>query len=344
MQVSRFMVMNFAATALTIVCISALVGCSSTTPFSMQPMDAFSTNGGFDNPDRQPYDQLAQAFPQQNVVGPSSSQMPAQPQQSSQSGWLASLRNGGDAISNAFTIKPRTISAGDPTSLSGSSPNAGGALNYHAAKIYESQGNSAGAMALYQKTLQMSPNDTRAIISYARLLDREGNFREAERQYQRALEVDPSSVVALNDMGMVYARQGMYDQSLAALGQAVRLQPTNQRYRNNIASVLVDAGRVDEAQSQLSEVYGQATAHYNVGYLLAKRNQNDQAAWHLQQALTMNPQLASAGQLLESLSPTTGYVQHAAPQPNAQPAGYQSGGNFIPAGNRTPPARPLPPL
>lgn len=340
MQISRFIVNAF-----MIASLCAHLGCSGTSPFSMQPMDAFSTNGGFDNPNRQPYDQLAEAFPQHNVIGPSGSQMPVQPQQpSNQSGWLASLRSGGDAITNAFSFQPQTIPANDPTGLTGSPKNAGGALNYRAAKVYETQGNVAGAMALYQKTLQMSPNDTRAAVSYARLLDREGNFREAEHQYQRVLEIDPKNVVALNDMGMIYARQGMFDQSLAALGKAVELDPTNQRYRNNIAIVLIDADRADDAHQQLSQVHGPATAHYNVGYLLARRNKNDQAAWHLQQALAMNPRLAPATQLLDTLSESTGYAQQAIPHGSQQQVGYPGQGNYLPASNRTPVTNPLPPL
>jgi hypothetical protein len=144
-------------------------------------MDAFSTSAGFDDPDRQPYDQLAQAFPQHNnLVGQSGSQMPAQPQPpNAGTGWLASLRNAGGAVSDAFTIKPQTIPAVDPTSLANRPGDVGGALNYHAAKVYETDGNIASAMALYQKSLQMTPNDVRSMIGYARLLDRTGNFREA---------------------------------------------------------------------------------------------------------------------------------------------------------------------
>ncbi|MBI2479294.1 MAG: tetratricopeptide repeat protein [Planctomycetia bacterium] len=322
MQLSRFIVAT-----ITVVGGGALIGCSGAGPFGARPMDAFSTSAGFDNPNRQPYDQLAQAFPQQNLVGQGGSQMPPQPPPANGgSDWLASLRSTGASVGDAFTIKPRTIPAVDPTSLANRPGDVGGALKYHAAKVYEADGNIAGAMALYQKSLQMTPNDVLAMIGYGRLLDRTGNFREAERLYLRAIELEPSNVVALNDLGMIYAHQGMLDPALESLSQAVQLQPANQRYRNNIAIVLIDAGRPEQAFGHLAAVHGEATAHYNLAFLLARRNLNDQAVGHLQQALAMNPQLTPARQLLDSLAVPTGYAQQTRPQPPSNVSGYPVSG------------------
>ncbi|MCA9120494.1 MAG: tetratricopeptide repeat protein [Planctomycetaceae bacterium] len=345
MQLIRFIV-----GAITLGCGGAFLGCSGASPFSGQPMDAFSTAQGFDAPNRQPYGQLARAFPEHNVVGPSGSMMPAQPpRESSGSGWLASLRSTGDAMADALTIKPQTIPAPDPTSLANRPGDVGGALNYHAAKVYESEGNIAGAMALYQKSLQMTPNDVRAMIGYGRLLDRTGNFREAERLYQQSLELEPTNVVALNDLGMIYARQGMFDSALDALSQAVQLQPSNLRYRNNIAIVLIDVGKPDQALGHLIAVHGEATAHYNLAFLLSRRNMNDQAIGHLQQALSKNPNLTPARQLLVSLTPAIDHSQQTAPQPSNNNSGIPvSGGltnpHFVPYTAPSSPPRPLPPL
>ncbi|MEO8496099.1 MAG: tetratricopeptide repeat protein [Planctomycetota bacterium] len=341
MQLSRFIVAT-----ITLACGGALVGCSGANPFASRPVDAFSTTRGFDDPNRQPYGQLAQAFPQQNVVGPGGSRMPAPPPQSnSESGWRASLHNAGGAISNAFAVTPKTIPAPDATSLASQPGDVGGALNYHAAKVYETDGNTAGAMALYQKSLKMSPNDVRAMIGYARLLDREGNFREAERLYHQALDLEPANVVALNDLGMIYARQGMFDSALTALNRAVQLEPTNQRYRNNIAIVLIDAGRPDEAFGHLAVAHGEATAHYNLGYLLTQRKMNGQAVAHLQQALAVNPQMTPARQLLDSLAASALSVQQpAVPQPSHSVMGRPVNASYVPGLPQDRSLRPLPPL
>lgn len=351
MQLNRFIVV-----AITLSCGSTLVGCSGTSPFATQPVDAFSTSRGFDDPNRQPYGQLAQAFPQHNVIGQGGSQMPPQPVQSSAgSGWLASLKSSGNFVTEAFSFKPQTIAAPDPTSLATQPGDVGGALNYHAAKVYEAEGNIAGAMALYQKSLQLTPNDVRSMIGYGRLLDRAGNFREAERLYHRALELEPNNAIAMNDLGMIYARQGMFDNALVRLNQAVQLQPSNLRYRNNIAIVLIDAGKPDQAFGHLVAVHGEATAHYNLAFLLSRRNRNDQAVAHLQQALSKNPQLTPARELLDSLAPPIEYAHQTQPQqpagnvssnslPSYPVSGQSTNSSFVPYSTLDTPRRPLPPL
>jgi len=151
--------------------------------------------------------------------------------------------------------------------------------------------------------------------------------------------------VALNDLGMIYARQGMFDASLGVLSQAVQIDPANQRYRNNIAIVLIDAGRPDEAFGHLADVHGEAAAHYNLGYLLARRNMNDLAAGHLQQALAMNPQLAPARQLLDSLAASAGYVQQqTTSQPSPIAVGYPTDAAHVPDWQHDRSLRALPPL
>jgi Tfp pilus assembly protein PilF len=143
---------------------------------------------------------------------------------------------------------------------------------------------------------------------------------------------------------MTYARQGMLDSALESLGQSVQLQPANQRYRNNIAIVLVDAGKPDQAFEQLAAVHGEATAHYNLGFILARRNMNDQAVGHLQQALAMNPQLTPARQLLDSLAVPAGYAQQTVSQPAHSVSGYPTNPDFVPYSPPTTSRRPLPPL
>ena len=48
----------------------------------------------------------------------------------------------------------------------------------------------------------------------------------------------------------------------------MRATPNSQLYRNNLAALLVESNRPDDAVTILSEAYGPAVAHYNVGYLL----------------------------------------------------------------------------
>lgn len=313
----------------------ALAGCAGNSPFDRGPSDAFATANGFDDPNRRPYDQLAQAFPQENVQAPG-----ATPGQPSGNRFIGSMQRLASSFGDAVTPEPQVHPAEDPTSLTSGNQNAGADLNYHAARVYESRNKPHEAAALYEKSLHMDPNHVRTLIAYARLLDREGSFARAETLYRHAIEVQPGNPVAVNDLGMMYARQGMFQPAIESIGRAIEQQPTNQRYRNNIAIVLLDAGRIDEAFSHLATVHGEANAHYNLAFLLSQRQMQAEAIQHLDRALVLSPQHDAARQLAQQLAPVqqpespTGqqYIPVSAPLPNGT----------LPIGsNRTPPLPPL---
>lgn len=324
---------RFAFAALTAV----LSGCAGGSPFGGGPSDAFSTANGFDDPNRAPYSQLAQAFPEQDVAGPGS-QLVSRRQKP---GVIGSMQRMARSFTDAVTPEPHVIPPDDPTSLASPDPDVTAQLNYHAARVYESQNRIPGAIALYQKSLRADPNATRTLIGYARLLDRQGNFGEAENLYRRALQVEPTNTVALNDLGMMNARQGRLAQAVEVVGAAVQLQPMNQRYRNNMATVLIDSGRVDEAFGHLAAVHGEASAHYNLGVLLSQRQMNAEAIHHVNQALTLNPHLQPARSLAEQLTaaPAGRAINQPAYQPVSVPVPRAQPSMQRPAGTR-----PLPPL
>jgi len=289
----------------------ALAGCADNSSFEREPRDAYSTAGGFDDPNRQPYAQLAQAFPQQNVQGPSLTPDGS----TTTNSFVGSVRKFANNLGNAVTPTPQVVPAADPTSLAGGTQNDAGAdLNFHAARLYESRNRPREAAALYEKSLSMKPNHVQTLIAYARLLDREGNLPQAESLYRRAIDVDPTNPLALNDLGMLYARHGMLQLATEAIGLAIQRQPMNQRYRNNMAIVLLDAGRTEEAFGHLATVHGEANAHYNLAFMLSQREMRSEAMYHLDRALVLNPQFSAARQLAQQLAP----AQHPALPGGAQ--------------------------
>ncbi|MBP89677.1 MAG: hypothetical protein CMJ64_23710 [Planctomycetaceae bacterium] len=321
---------------------TALAGCAGGSPFGPAPNDAFSTANGFDDSSREPYSQLAQAFPQQKVVTPNSSVAPPSNRvQASGNQFLTSMHKMAGSFTDAITPNTRVIPASDPTSLSGPHHAAGADLNYHAARVYESQGKTKSAAGLYEKSLQMAPDQASTLVAYARLLDREGNFGKAESLYHRAIAVEPANTVALNDLGMMYARQGRLSDAAANVSRAIQLQPMNQRYRNNMAIVLIDAEHFEEAFNNLAAVHGEANAHYNLAFLLLQRKMHAEAAYHLNQALALNPQLEPARQLAHSAPPTPLSTQQYLPV--SAPPG-ESGNHPAQTGMPVLQTRPLPPL
>jgi tetratricopeptide (TPR) repeat protein len=124
--------------------------------------------------------------------------------------------------------------------------------------------------------------------------------------YQTALQVYPEDAVLLNDVALCYARTEQSDRALAALQRAVELNPSSTLYRNNMAAVLVEANRSAEAVPLLAQTYGTAVAHYNVGYLLHQRGEDQAAVDHFSAALEVNPSLTPARSMLNRLAPQLG--------------------------------------
>jgi tetratricopeptide (TPR) repeat protein len=61
-------------------------------------------------------------------------------------------------------------------------------------------------------------------------------------------------------------------------------------------------GRYDEAIEQFTVVHGPAIAHYNLGYLLEKRGNHQQAAVFFEKATTIDPNFTPARQRYEMLA------------------------------------------
>ncbi len=201
-----------------------------------------------------------------------------------------------------LAIKPKVIPAKDQTSLSTEPVHLSAEVFIRAARIHEGRGNFAEAKDQYQKAIEQEPKSTTAIIGLARLHDRQQEFAEAEQRYRQAAQIEPNSALVWNDLGLCFARQKRSDEAIEMLDRAIKLQPHNKMYRNNLATVLVEVGRTDTAWAHLTAVNEPAVAHFNMGFLLHKEQQNEVAAQHLQLALQADPSLAAAQKLLAKIS------------------------------------------
>jgi Tfp pilus assembly protein PilF len=211
-----------------------------------------------------------------------------------------------------MTPKPTVTPAVDPTSLQAGTPKLRPDLCVSLARIYESKENYPAAAAQYEKALSIDANDLAALVGYGRLFDRQNQLNEATVYYERATKAHPQSARAWNDLGLCYARRGMYEQSVAALGRATAIEPDKKLFRNNLAAILVKLRREDEAIAQLAAVHDRATAHYNVGYLLAQSGNTQGALVHFQQAARHNPSMDAAHAWIAQLGGTSPAMASAA--------------------------------
>lgn len=171
----------------------------------------------------------------------------------------------------------------------------------HLAKLAEQNGAQQDAGHLYRDSLATFPQDRLVLLNVARWQHRIGELDKAIATYEECVKLFPNDAVALNDLGLCCSRAGDIPRAIQHVTAAANQRPGSQRYRNNLAILLVEASQLDRAAAVLCEVHGQAIGYYNTAHLLQERGSVNDAVAYLQKALTHNPRLAQAQQLMARL-------------------------------------------
>jgi Tfp pilus assembly protein PilF len=229
----------------------------------------------------------------------------------------SAVKRGLNKIADTIAPPSTTISSDDPTSLSSpGKPSAELYLSF--ARYQEQSGQLAEAEQSYRLALQVSPKHLKAHLLYARFKDRQGQSNEAMAIYQKVAKLYPNEAAVYNDVGLFFAKQGKSREAIQTYEKAIKLQPKQAVYRNNLAIVLVDLQQPEKALTQLSAVYNEAEAAYNVGYLLQKKGQVVEAAQYFGKAVEANPEMEEARAWLHhlhtQLSQTTQIARRSTPQ------------------------------
>ncbi len=172
----------------------------------------------------------------------------------------------------------------------------------HRALEAESRNALPLAIENYQRALRCDPTSRLVLVSFARLKHRISDFDGAIASYRQSLKLHPNDSVVLNDLGLCHARSGDLRNALRALRTAHRLEPESRRYINNLAVVLVATDRKGEAVEMLTDIYGPAIAHFNVGWILHRQGNDRAAKFHAKRALVLDPSLRRAKELFVQCS------------------------------------------
>lgn len=199
------------------------------------------------------------------------------------------------AITSALGTSPATSLNSKPAKLDAD-------IDIRAAQFAAQSGDLADAESKYKRALKTEPKNVKAILGLARTYDEMGNSQQAIATYQQAIKLHPKNAMVYNDLGLCYGRRRELAPAQQMLQKAVEMEPGRANYRNNLAVVLVDMGRTSEAYQQLLAVQPEGVAHYNLACLLESRGQMDQAIGELQLALTKDPTLTPARDLLVQLN------------------------------------------
>lgn len=183
------------------------------------------------------------------------------------------------------------------------------------AEKLEAAGHRREAIGLYEKARQ---HDAKA-LDYSRrlavLYDKEGDVANAAREYTQAIVNEPKSPDLLNDYGYFHLTQGDFAAAESHFRKAISFDENHQRAWMNLGITLAHQTRYQEAFDAFARVVGPAAAHSNVGAIMAKQGQVQQAKKAFQQALSLNRALRQPQAFLSY------YAQHSS-QPTATSASF----------------------
>ncbi len=126
--------------------------------------------------------------------------------------------------------------------------------------------------------------DTRAETRY---------WRDSASLYERALQVNPDNHMAHFGLGLMLSREGKVDEAIAQYRITLRLRPDDARTHTNLALLLTGLGKLEEAHGHALEAVrlypGYADAHSNLGVVLAAQGRTEEAIQEYQEALAIEP-------------------------------------------------------
>jgi tetratricopeptide (TPR) repeat protein len=162
----------------------------------------------------------------------------------------------------------------------------------------EINGRPDAAIAYYQKSMEINPNNTEPRINLGILLAKNGRINEAFACFHKALEINPRDDNAYNGLGNVYYQTGKTEEAIANFRKALEIDPNYSEAHYNIGNVLLQIGATEEALVHYNKAIeidpNYCKAHNNIGNLLLQIGRTDEAIGHYKKAVECDPKFSEA--------------------------------------------------
>lgn len=150
------------------------------------------------------------------------------------------------------------------------------------------------AIATWQKWTTDHPNDPNGLQILATLVDAKGDQTKAKQLYQKTLQLNPDDFVAANNLAYLMIETGDNPDVALTLAQtARRLRPDNPETADTLAWAYFSKGNYSQARDLLEDALKQqpndASMHYHLGMTYAKLSDREDAVTHLKKATSIDP-------------------------------------------------------
>ena len=174
------------------------------------------------------------------------------------------------------------------------SPDSSGDLWLRLGETYRRKGDPEGAIDALEKAREATPDSVVVLSTLALVLDAGGHKSEALAMYQATLKLQPNNVVALNNMAFLMSQTGGdLDEALKMALRAQQLFPNLSEISDTLGCIYLKRKETSLAIDTLSALVARQSQHaiyrYHLGMAYAQKGDKAKALEQLEEALKNLP-------------------------------------------------------
>ncbi|MDP1675326.1 MAG: tetratricopeptide repeat protein [Bacteroidota bacterium] len=149
------------------------------------------------------------------------------------------------------------------------------------------------AIQLFQKAMEINPNDPLLNNNLGSAYYKSGNYGKAIQYLEKAIEINPQYSMAFNNLGNVYSDKGNIDKAIELYENAVDLNSENYLAYYNLGLAYYNSGKKDKAIKyykktiKINPTYSEA--YCNLGVIYYDKDDYDEAIEYFSKAIELNP-------------------------------------------------------
>jgi tetratricopeptide (TPR) repeat protein len=140
-------------------------------------------------------------------------------------------------------------------------------------QVHAQQQDYDGALALFQRALELNPGTPDAHYSAGQIHLRSGRLPEAEQEFRQELQARPDDARTRYHLAYVLEQQQRAEEAMPLLAEVVRTHPSYADARYLMGKILMDRGQPGEAAEQLEAAVGLAPDKPHLRYQLGQAYQ-----------------------------------------------------------------------
>ena len=171
-------------------------------------------------------------------------------------------------------------------------PNNIGALN-NLGLVFQSLGESQEAISCYKKVIQIEPNNISALNNLGLVFQSLGEFQKAKKYYEKVIGIDANYVNANFNLGNVLNSLGNYIEAKKYYEKVIGIDPNHKDGFNNLGVIFKELGQYKEAIDCYKKAIKIDPNHKdvfnNLGVIFKELGQYKEAIKYFEKAINIDP-------------------------------------------------------